>query len=120
MQVGDGQGLVESRSYSQGVLTLPDRVTLVSGPAGTPNPVASGGAVTLSAAAQDSYGHAVSYAWSAQCPGLEGNGSFATAGGVDELDGAGQLHGRAARVRDPGGGERRVWDTARRGPTCSW
>lgn len=93
VQVGDGQGLVESRSYSQGVLALPDRVTLVSGPAGTPNPVASGGAVTLSAAAQDSYGHAVSLEWSAQCLGLEGNGSFATADGVSTWTAPGNYTG---------------------------
>ncbi|HEY6000780.1 MAG TPA: PKD domain-containing protein [bacterium] len=79
VQAGDGQGLAASRSYSQGVLALPDRVTLVSGPSGTPNPVASDGVVTLSATAQDSFGHAVAFVWSAQCAGLEGNGTFVTA-----------------------------------------
>lgn len=93
VQVGDGQGLIETRSYSQGVLALPDRVTLVSGPAGTPNPVASAGAVTLNASAQDTYGHPVSYAWSAQCPGLEGNGSFATTDGTTTWTAPGNFTG---------------------------
>lgn len=78
--VSDGQGLAETRSYSQGVLSAPDRVSLVSGPSGTPDPVSSGGAVTLAATGADTLGHALRFAWAASCPGLDGSGSFATTG----------------------------------------
>src|SRR5262249_16632068 len=44
--------------------------------AGVPNPVASGGAVTLSVQASDSLGHGLIYTWSASCPAPLGNGAF--------------------------------------------
>ncbi|MBI4589188.1 MAG: choice-of-anchor D domain-containing protein [Candidatus Rokubacteria bacterium] len=54
-------------------------LTITSGPSGTPNPVASGGTATLSVTAVDSWGHSLSYAWTAACPGLPSNGSFSNA-----------------------------------------
>jgi Tol biopolymer transport system component len=56
-----------------------DALTIASGPSGTPNPVASGGAVSVVVSALDALGHAVAYAWSASCPELGGNGTFSDA-----------------------------------------
>ena len=58
---------------SSGTHTL----TIISGPSGTPNPVASGGTATLSVTAVDSQGHSLGYGWTALCPvALGSNGSF--------------------------------------------
>ncbi|MBW2648036.1 MAG: chitobiase/beta-hexosaminidase C-terminal domain-containing protein, partial [Deltaproteobacteria bacterium] len=45
--------------------SLDDEVTITSGPAGTPDPVPSGGTVNCTAAAEDSLGHSLTYQWSA-------------------------------------------------------
>jgi len=58
-------GETASGSYSQSVLSVPDEVTLISGPSGTPNPVDSEGSVNLSVTAQDSLGHDFTYQWTA-------------------------------------------------------
>jgi len=55
--------------------------------------------VTLSVAAQDSYGHAVSYAWSALCVGLESNGSFATVDGTTLWTAPGNYTGEPRECR---------------------
>jgi bacillolysin len=52
-------------------------LTITAGPTGIPNPVGSGGVATVSVTASDSLGHALTYAWSALCPTLATNGSFA-------------------------------------------
>jgi murein DD-endopeptidase MepM/ murein hydrolase activator NlpD len=76
--VSDGQGLSQTKSYSQGVSPA-HTLTITSGPSGTPNPVASGGTANLSVTAADSLGHSLSYAWTASCPTLGSNGSFSNA-----------------------------------------
>ena len=52
----------------------------ISDPSGLPNPVASGGTASLSVAATDSLGHALTYTWTATCPTLSSNGSPIPAG----------------------------------------
>ncbi len=69
-----------SASFVQQVASE-DTVTVVTGPTGTPNPVQSGGAVAMSAIAQDSQGHPVTYTWSASCA-TGGIGSFLPSPGV--------------------------------------
>lgn len=59
-------------------ITVPHALVFDVQPAGLPNPVASQGQVSLSCAASDTLGHAVSYTWSSICPGLAG-GVFADA-----------------------------------------
>ena len=59
-----------------GTLPRAHTVTIEAGPAGTPNPVASGLPVVLSVTGRDSAGHALRYAWSASCPSLGANGTF--------------------------------------------
>ena len=55
-------------------------LTIVAGPAGTPNPAASGGEVALAVTARDGFGHALTYAWSANCPGIDPAGLFSGSG----------------------------------------
>jgi hypothetical protein len=76
--VSDGQGLTQSPSYPQGVSTEgAHTLTIIDGPSGSPDPVASGGTANLSVTAQDSLGHPLTYAWTADCPAALGsNGSF--------------------------------------------
>jgi hypothetical protein len=76
--VSDAQGtaLSQTGSYTQTVNSVPDTITITSAVSGTPNPVSSGGAVSLSVSATDSLGHTQNYAWSASCPTLGSNGSF--------------------------------------------
>ncbi len=52
--------------------------TIASKTGGTPNPVASAGAVAVSVTVLDSFGHNVQYAWSASCPTLGSSGSFSS------------------------------------------
>jgi hypothetical protein len=59
-----------------GTLPPTHAVTIEAGPAGTPNPVASGFPVVLSVTGRDSAGHALDYAWSASCPSLGAHGTF--------------------------------------------
>src|SRR5207245_786018 len=51
-------------------------VMITTGPSGTPNPVASGGAVNVSVTPVDSLGRTLSSGWTALCGGLGSNGSF--------------------------------------------
>ena len=69
-------GVLTQGSYVHAVNPQPDAVTITAGPSGTPNPVVSGGGVSLSVSAADVYSHTLSYAWTATCPGLSSNGSF--------------------------------------------
>jgi len=57
-------------------VTTSHSLTITSGPSGSPNPVASGAAASLSVSATDSLGHGLSYAWTASCSTLGSNGSF--------------------------------------------
>ena len=75
----DLQGFTVTRSFTEVVNTVADIVTITSGPTGTPDPVASAGVVTLSVSAVDTMGHALTYAWSATCPGGLGSGQFSSA-----------------------------------------
>jgi hypothetical protein len=55
-------------------------LTITTPPNGIPNPVASGETANLGVAAQDSLGHDLTYAWTADCPAaLVGEGSFNSA-----------------------------------------
>ena len=58
-----------------------DTVTITAGPNAAPSVLSSGGTTFLSVSATDSLGHALTYAWSAVCPGLPDNGLFAFSGG---------------------------------------
>ena len=74
--VFDGLGKTASASYTHVVAPTPDTIAVTSPPTGTPNPVASGAAVSLSAAASDSRGHTLTYSWAAACPAPMANGVF--------------------------------------------
>lgn len=78
--VSDAGGTAGVRSVGVTVHPLPHAVTIMAGPAGTPNPVASGGAVALTVSARDGLGHALSFAWSATCATGGPAGSFSGAG----------------------------------------
>lgn len=66
-----GFGLVQASAALAGLHSI----AVTRGPAGTPNPVASGAKVSLDVAATDSLGHTLTFAWSATCPGA-GSGTF--------------------------------------------
>jgi len=52
-------------------------LTITNPPSGIPNPVASGETANLNVAANDTLGHDLTYAWTADCPAaLVGEGSF--------------------------------------------
>lgn len=80
--VSDGQGLSQSSSYTQAVSSGIHTLTITAGPNGTPNPVLPSSAVTLSLSANDSFNHALNYAWQATCPGLPNAGSFSPSASV--------------------------------------
>src|SRR5262249_46168885 len=67
-----GFGLIQADAALASLHSL----TVTSGAGGTPNPVASGGTVTVSVGATDSFPYALTYSWSASCPALGSNGSF--------------------------------------------
>lgn len=55
-----------------------DRVTITVAPGGSPNPVASGGTVSVSVMAMDTMAHPLTFLWSADCPvALPADGTFA-------------------------------------------
>ncbi len=75
----DDGGFTDSGDYSQSVEPegyVEHALTISSDPAGTPNPVSSGGTVSLSVTGYDTDGHAIDYSWSASCPDLDSNGFF--------------------------------------------
>ena len=74
--VTDSQGLSVDGTFTQLVDPAPHELTFTTPPSGTPNPVTSGGTTSLNVMASDSYDHGLTYAWSASCPGLPGNGVF--------------------------------------------
>src|SRR5262249_51354028 len=53
-----------------------DLITITTGPTGSPNPVAQPNTVALNVAATDSFGHPLSFSWTANCPTLPNNGTF--------------------------------------------
>ncbi|MBI5115220.1 hypothetical protein HZA56_01990 [Candidatus Poribacteria bacterium] len=64
--VSCSEGQYATGSYQQDVLPgITDTVSINSGPSGAPDPVASGGDVSLSLAAEDTCGHGLSYLWNA-------------------------------------------------------
>ncbi|MGE3842761.1 MAG: hypothetical protein AB7I50_14385, partial [Vicinamibacterales bacterium] len=71
--LGHSSGLVQ---YTQTVGPDGDIITITSAPSGTPNPATGPVAVALSVAATDSFGHPLSYLWTANCPGVGSNGTF--------------------------------------------
>jgi hypothetical protein len=55
-----------------------DRVNITVAPDGSPNPVASGGTVSVSVMATDNMAHPLTFQWSADCPtALPADGTFA-------------------------------------------
>jgi hypothetical protein len=74
----DGQGLSVSGAFVQTVAAAPDVITITAGPTAAPGTTTSSGIVALEVTASDSYGHALSYEWSAACPGLPANGSLSS------------------------------------------
>jgi hypothetical protein len=74
--VSDGQDQTKTATFLQTVSTVPQNITVSSGPAGSPNPVVSGGAITTAVTAANSLGQTLTYAWSASCPALPSNGAF--------------------------------------------
>ena len=122
--VNDGAGgKTASASYSQGVNSIAHTLTITTPPGGNPNPVASGGAVAVTATATDSLpAHTVAYAWSASCPAaLGGSGSFgatanqqaATWTAPANLTGEAQSCTITVTANDGAGGRRRARPTAR-------
>jgi PKD repeat protein len=65
-------------------LILTHEIRLTTPPAGSPNPVLSAGGVLLTVAASDTRGHALSFLWTASCPGGR-QGAFADPGLPDTL-----------------------------------
>jgi len=63
--VGDPQGTVWLDDVSFPPLAGEHALSIIAGPSGTPNPVGSGGGVACSVSAQDTLGHALTYAWTA-------------------------------------------------------
>ncbi len=76
VMANDNQGQTATASYTQNVSSVAHTVTITAGPTGTPNPVASGGSVTLSVTAADSLNHPLTYQWQSSCSGTGGNGTF--------------------------------------------
>ena len=72
--VSDLFGLTTTTSFSQTVLPAVHTLTFVSGPSSSETEIVGSGSVQLSAFGVDSYEHAVTYLWSADCPALSANG----------------------------------------------
>ena len=73
--VRDAFGHAASDSYYRVILNKADTVQASLTP-GTPNPVASGGDVAVSATGADAFGHPLTFAWAADCPFLPTDGEF--------------------------------------------
>jgi hypothetical protein len=82
VRADDGDCLTRT-SFTQLVAAAVHTLTLTTGPTGAPNRVPPAGTSSLSVAATDSLGHALSYAWTASCPTLPSPGTFSTATGQD-------------------------------------
>src|SRR5262249_50790019 len=67
-----GFGLIQADAALASLHSL----TVTNGAGGTPNPVASGGIVSVSVAAVDSLSYALTYSWVASCPALGSDGDF--------------------------------------------
>lgn len=76
----DAGGTSGWRTVGVTVRPQPHTLTIVAGPAGTPNPAASGAEVSLVVTARDGFGHVLTYTWSANCPGLDPAGLFSGSG----------------------------------------
>ncbi len=79
VEVSDGFGISEARSFTQGVGPSNHTILALAGPGGAHNPVPSGSATIVSIDPYDTYGHGVSVAWSASCPTLGSDGTFGNA-----------------------------------------
>ncbi|MGE3842762.1 MAG: hypothetical protein AB7I50_14390 [Vicinamibacterales bacterium] len=77
VEVADNAGVSVQGSYVQKVDPVVHSLTITAGPTGSPNPVSSQGAVTLSVTGNDTFGHTIAYSWLASCPTLPSNGTFA-------------------------------------------
>ena len=75
--VSDGHGETLSASFGERVNSITHVLKFTSAASGSPNPVAPGGTVNLTASAIDTLGHTLSYLWQATCPADIGNGTFA-------------------------------------------
>ena len=64
--VNTGFGLIRADAALAALHTL----TITAGPNGTPNPAVPGGGVNLSVDAVDSFGHALTFAWTSTCTGI--------------------------------------------------
>jgi hypothetical protein len=64
--VNTGFGLIRADAALAALHTL----TITAGPDGTPNPAVPGGDVSLSVDAVDSFGHALTFAWTSTCTGV--------------------------------------------------
>ena len=104
-------GTSASGSYVQHVASVPDRVTIVSGASGDPEPVSSSGSVQLSVLAEDSLGHPLVYSWQVACAGLTGTGSLSPgpSARTPNLDRPAQPDGCRTGVRAHGHHQRRAW-----------
>src|SRR5262249_55856125 len=85
-----GFGLIQADAALASLHSL----TVTSGAGGTPNPVASGGIVSVSVAAVDSLSYALTYSWVASCPALGSDGAFSnpaaqTSAGTAPFNGTG-------------------------------
>jgi hypothetical protein len=70
------QGMSDTKTYTQGVDTVPDTVTITAGPTSDANPAASGGTVHCTVTAADSRNHTLTYQWTAKDAGGNAAGSF--------------------------------------------
>ena len=75
--MSDGHGETLSASFGERVNSITHVLKFTSAASGSPNPVAPGGTVNLTASAVDTLGHTLSYLWQATCPADIGNGTFA-------------------------------------------
>ncbi|HEY3398493.1 MAG TPA: hypothetical protein VGM19_12630 [Armatimonadota bacterium] len=81
--VSDGHGQSAQKSFTETVSPSDDVVSITSGPAGDPNPVASGGTVATHLTAFDTHYHGLTYAWIAKDAADNPAGSFDDATGKE-------------------------------------
>jgi hypothetical protein len=78
--INDGLGHSAAGQFVQ-LVTAPGAhaVTITAGPTGSPDPVTSGGSISLYVVANDNQGHPLSYLWQALCEGNGARGTFTAA-----------------------------------------
>lgn len=79
VEVSDAFGATDDASVAVPVESIAHTLVINGTPSSSANPVGPGDTVTLAAAATDSLDHGLTFAWSASCPALEGNGRFSNA-----------------------------------------